>query len=101
MDSALNAFQIMVENNKNGNIYRNRIWNSKERQESKLDKKSIWWNNAKSKIQYTIVLFVTPTPGGVLAKELRKREVEPNKNNHEREKNEEKGGLKVKDILCS
>jgi hypothetical protein len=47
------------------------------------------------------VLFVTPTPGGVLAKELRKREAELNRNNQERIKIEEKGGLKMKDILCS
>ena len=45
------------------------------------------------------VLFVTPTPGGVLAKELRKREEELN--NKERIKIEEKGGLKIKDILGS
>jgi hypothetical protein len=103
LDSALNAFQKMVENNKNGikPMYRNRNWNSKERQESKLNKKSNWWNNPKSKIQYTSVLFVTPTPGGVLAKDLRIREAELNKNNQERIKIEEKGGLKMKDILCS
>jgi hypothetical protein len=47
------------------------------------------------------VLFVTPTPGGVLAKELRQREEELNKNNKERIKIEEKGGLKIKDILGS
>ena len=95
--------QKMVENDKNGikPLYRNINWNSKERQQLKLDKKSNWWNNAKSKIQYTSVLFVTPTPGGVLVKELRKREAELNKNNQERIKIEEKGGLKVKDILCS
>ena len=103
LDSALNAFQKMIENDKNEikPMYRDRNWNSKERQQSKLDKKSNWWNNAKSKIQYTSVLFVTPTPGGVLAKELRKREAELNRNNQERIKIEEKGGLKIKDILCS
>jgi hypothetical protein len=46
-------------------------------------------------------LFVTPTPGGVLAKEIRKREEELNKYNTERIKIEEKGGLKIKDILSS
>ena len=35
-----------------------------------------------------------------MAKELRKREEELNRNNKERIKIEEKGGLKVKDILC-
>ena len=46
-------------------------------------------------------MFVPPTPGGVLAKELRKREEELNRNNPERIKIEEKGGLKIKDILTS
>ena len=52
-------------------------------------------------IQYASVLFVTPTPGGELAKALRQREQELNKNSKERIKIEEKGGLKMKDILCS
>ena len=59
------------------------------------------WNSQKAKIQYTSVLFVTPTPGGTLAKELRKREEELNKNCKERIKIMEKGGLKIKDILGS
>ena len=103
LDSGLKAFNKMVENDKNGikPMYRNRNWNSEERQKSKSKKKFSWWNNEKSKIQYTSVLFVTPTPGGVLAKELRKREEELNKNDKERIKIEEKGGLKMKDILCS
>ena len=103
LDSALKAFQIMVDNDKTGlkPLYRNRNWNSEERQKSKLKKKFNWWNNEKAEIQYSSVLFVTPTPGGVLAKELRKREEELNRNNKERIKIEEKGGLKIKDILCS
>ena len=47
------------------------------------------------------MLFVTPTPGGQLMKELQKREAELNKNNQERIKIVEKGGLKVKNILCA
>ena len=66
----------------------------------KSEKKSNWWNTQKSKIQYKSVLFVTPTPGDVLAKELQKREEELNKNNDERIKIVEKGGLKIKDILA-
>ena len=46
-------------------------------------------------------MFVAPTPGGVLSKELRKREEELNRNNPEMIKIEEKGGLKIKDILIS
>ena len=46
-------------------------------------------------------MFVTPTPGGELAKELRKREAELNKHSGERIKVVEKGGLKIKDILCA
>ena len=64
-------------------------------------KKCNWWNTKKSKIQYKSVLFVTPTPGGVLAKELQKREEELNKNTKERIRIVEKGGLKIKDILGS
>ena len=39
-----------------------------------------------------------PTPRGKLA--LRQREEELNRNSQERIKIEEKGGLKMKDILC-
>ena len=47
-------------------------------------------------------MFVTPTPpGGVLVKDLKRREKELNGNNKERIKFEEKGGLKMKDILTS
>ena len=86
LDSALKAFQKMVENDKTGlkPLYRHRNWNSEDRKRSKLNKKFNWWNNEKSEIQYSSVLFVTPTPGGVLAKELRKREAELNRNNKER-----------------
>jgi hypothetical protein len=45
-------------------------------------------------------LFFTPTPGGVLAKELQKRKEEMNKNTKERIKIVEKGGIKMKDILA-
>ena len=103
LDSGLKAFQKMKEDDKNNvkPMYRSRDWNAEERQLSKAKKKFNWWNTEKSKIQYKSVLFVTPTPGGVLAKELRKREEELNKNNKERIKIEEKGGLKIKDILGS
>ena len=103
LDSGMKAYQKMVEDDKNGvkPMYRSRDWNVEERQKKKSDKKLSWWNSERAKIQYTRVLFVTPTPGGTLAKELRKREEELNKNCKERIKIEEKGGLKIKDILGS
>ena len=102
IDSGLKAYERMREDDKNNikPMNRSRDWNSEERQLLKAKKKFNWWNSAKSKIQYKTVLFVTPTPGGVLAKELREREAEL-KNSKERIKVEEKGGLKIKDILGS
>ena len=82
-------------------MYRSRDWNAEERRLEKSKKKFNWWNTDKSEIQYKSVLFVAPTPGGLLAKQLRQREAELNKNNKERIKIEEKGGLKIKDILTS
>ena len=103
LDSALQAFDKMLAEDKNGTkpMYRSKKWNFEERQKAKLNKKRDWWNNEKSKTQYKSVLFVTPTPGGVLATELRKREADLNKHSNERIKIVEKGGLKVKDILGS
>jgi hypothetical protein len=74
----LKAYQKMVEDDQAGvkPMYRNREWNAEERQMKKSNKKSNWWNTADSKIQYKTVLFVTPTPGGQLMKELQKRESE-------------------------
>jgi hypothetical protein len=102
LDSGLKAFEKMLEDDKGGvkPMYRSRDWNIDEKNIKKSEKKSNWWNTQKSKIQYKSVLFVTPTPGGVLAKELQKREEELNKNTKERIKIVEKGGLKMKDILA-
>ena len=103
LDSAVKAFDKMLDDDKNGKkpMYRSKSWNQEERLKAKLNKKLDWWNSNKSKTQYKSVLFVTPTPGGVLANELRKREADLNKNSKERIKIVEKGGLKVKDILGS
>ena len=64
----------MVEDDKTGAkpMYRNREWNAEDRKIAKSNKKSNWWNTVKSDIQYKSVLFVTPTPGGQLMKELQK-----------------------------
>ena len=78
----------MIEDDRKGikPLYRSRDWNREEREIAKSNKKLTWWNNEKCKIQYTSVLFVTPTPGGILAKDVRKREEELNKGNPERVK---------------
>ena len=84
LDSAIKAFDKMLVDDKNGTkpMYRSKDWNKEERMKAKLNKKLDWWNSQKSKIQYKSVLFVTPTPGGILASELRKREADLNKNSH-------------------
>ena len=103
IDSSMKAFQCMIEDDTNGikPLYRSREWQQKERQQLKLSKKYNWWNSEKNVIQYKSVMFVTPTPGGVLVKELTQREAEVNKNSDERIKFEEKGGMKIKNILIS
>ena len=73
----------------------------RRKKDFQVEKKGNLRNNSKSKIQYSTVLFVTPTPGGVLMKEVQRRESDVNKNDKERIKVVEKGGLKMKNILCS
>ena len=101
LDSAMKAFNKMIDDDKNNKkpLYRSRTWNFEERKILKLNKKQNWWNSDKSEVCYKSVLFVPPTPGGALSKELRKREEELNKNNKERIKIVEKGGIKLKDML--
>ena len=102
-DSILNAYEKILESDKTGvkPLYRSRTWNAKERKNAKIAKKFNWWNSTKSNIQYKSVLFVTPTPGGVLAKEVRQRLEELTKNCKEKIKVEEKGGVKIKDMFGS
>ena len=103
LDSCLNAHEKMVEEDIKGTkpLYRSRDWNQEERKLLKLKKKYNWWNNDSQNIQFKSVLFVTPTPGGVLLKDMKKREEELNRNNPERIKFVEKGGRKIKDIISS
>ena len=103
LNSILKAYKVMVKEDKNGTkpLYRSRDWNSEERSIQKANRKLNWWNHARSKVQYKTVLFVTPTPGGELMKEVQQREEELNRNSDERILVVEKGGLKIKDILCS
>ena len=101
LDSALKAFEKMKTDDEMGikPMYRSRDWNFEERTRNKSMKKLGWWNSKHSKIKYTSVLFVTPTPGGILVKDLKQREEEINKNSDERVKIVEKGGMKIKDML--
>ena len=94
----------MVQDDKLGlkPLYRNRTWNFEERANSKKNKKTNWYKSGeKSKIQYKSILFLPPTPGSMLLKELRKREEELNGKNSEKIKIVEKGGTKIKDILIN
>ena len=103
LDSGQKAFKKMIKDEKEGvkPMYRSRDYNKEERKKAKFNKRRNWWNTKKSKIQYKNVLFVTPTPGGVLMKLLQNREAELNKNEEERIKIVERGGLKMKNILCA
>ena len=67
LNSALNAFEKMVADDKAGvkPLYRSRTWNFEDRKRAQLNKKHNWWNKDNSKVQYKSVLFVTPTTGGV------------------------------------
>ena len=73
LDSAMKAFEIMIEKERKGTkpLFRDRKWKSDERQLEKLDKKRNWFRTEDSK--YKSVLFVPPTPGSRLAKELQNR----------------------------
>ena len=103
LDSCLNAHEKIKEDDRKGikPMHRSKEWNQEERKIQKSEKKVNWWNNKGQKIQYKSLVFVTPTPGGTLVKELTAREEELNKNNPERIKFVEKGGRKVKDIISA
>ena len=102
LNSADNAFSKMLEDDKNDvkPLFRSREWNKDVRKESKINKKSNWYKNlGKSQIKYKSVMFVPPTPGGILVKDMKKREAEVNKDGNERIKFVEKGGIKIENIL--
>ena len=92
----------MLEDDKSGKkpLYRSRTWNKEERTNAKEHKKQNWWKN-DPKSNFKSVLFVPPTPGGVLAKEMQKREDELNKFSTERIKIIEGGGIQVRNILST
>ena len=104
LKSALKAFQKMVEEDTNGTkpLFRSKQWNIEHRTESKKNKLKNWYKNGeKSDVEYKSILFVPPTPGGDLLKELRKREDELNGKNGQRIKIVEKGGVKMERILTN
>ena len=79
-------------------LFRDNKWKFEERLLEKQQKKRNWFRkNGESK--YKTVLFVPPTPGSKLAKELQVREEEINKFNEERIKIVETGGLKIAELL--
>ena len=77
LNSALEAFKKMEDDDLKGvkPLYRSRTWESEdEKTTNKMKKKLNWWKNEKSKVQYKSLVFVPPTPGGKLIKELQQRE---------------------------
>ena len=102
LNSAMKAFDKMLEEDSKNikPLFRDRLWKKDEREIMKKNKKVNWYKNKeKTQISYKSVLFVPPTPGGILAKELKQREEELNRFSNERIKIVEKGGIKVENIL--
>ena len=97
--SAKNAYKkFLILHEEGKNMYRNR----KEMQDYKFVKKNKehWWqSHSEGKKPFTSILFVPPTPRGELAKMLKKRELELNKNSNMNIRIVERGGPKMKHIL--
>ena len=100
LNSALKAFEKMISEDKKGikPLFRDRFWKCEERRLAKINKKRNWYKKDGT-TKYTSVLFVPPTPGSGLIKELKQREQEVNKTNDERIKFIETGGVKVETLL--
>ena len=101
LKSAKEAYKRILKEDLEGTkpLYRNRNWNREEREKEKTSKKKNWYKKDNCTIQYNTVLFVETTPGGELARQLRLRETELNKNNDWRIKIVEKSGRKLENIL--
>ena len=101
LDSALMAYEKIISDDKAGikPIYRSRDYDREEREKKKSSRKLNWYKTGTNDIEYKSVLFVPVTKGGKLAKELKKREQEINKNSDERIKIVEGGGIQIKNIL--
>eukprot|EP00092_Neocalanus_flemingeri_P017457 GFUD01018885.1.p1 GENE.GFUD01018885.1~~GFUD01018885.1.p1 ORF type:complete len:103 (-),score=35.76 GFUD01018885.1:306-614(-) len=82
LDSALLAFEKMVEEDKSGRkpLYRSRLWEEENGTSFKKNKKNRRYKeNRKTGVEFKTVLFVPPTPGGELKKQMIQREEELNK----------------------
>ena len=98
VSSAQAAFKKIVENHENGTrpIHRNR-------EQMLIDKGAknssgySWWN--KGKTNYNSVLYVPPTPNGILLRMLKKHEEELNFNSDLRSKILKKGGTKFRNLI--
>ena len=82
----MTAYEKIISEDRAGikPLYRSRDFNKEERDKNKISRKLNWYKNSSNDIEYKTVLFVPVTKGGKLAKELKKREQEINKNSHER-----------------
>ena len=90
----------MVEKHNQGikALYRSRS-EMIEDKKKKGDIKYNWWTKTKYCKPYTSILFVPPTPHGVLANMMRKREQFLNENSKMHIKIVEKGGIKFKNFI--
>ena len=75
LDSALVAYEKMVEADKDGTkpLFRDRNWNREQRNDEKMNRRLNWYKSEKNGIEYKSILFVPVTKGGTLAKELKNR----------------------------
>ena len=87
-------------------LYRDKNWEKEKRKQQKESNRLNWYKNRKNNpsscsnnIEYKTVLFVPVTKGGLLAKELKKREDEVNKYSKMRIKIVEDGGVQLKNFL--
>ena len=88
--SGVEGFEKMVEEEKKGGrpINQRRTWNQDQRQKKKELQKKNWF----AKGGYHVPLFVPHTPGGELAKRMRKVEAQNHQGRKIRFKIVEKGG---------
>ena len=88
---AKTIYSKQLENDREGTkpLYRSRKQILEDRIKKKHSKKS-WWKTGKQ--NFNTVLFVPPTPGGILAKKMRERQAQLSKNSKLKIKVVEQGG---------
>ena len=104
VDSTYKAWDKILQADESGEkpLYRDKNWKKQERREFKQKNRLNWYKNdenCKNKVQYCTVLFVPVTKGGLLIKELKKREYEINRFSQTRIKFVEDGGIQLKSFL--